>query len=86
MGYFRANVRLLQEQECARSRSCNAGVTKSGSGDGEEAQSKVKNFGIWHIFVLRRQCENKARDRTVVETRTLLCYNPILRECSNIIR
>lgn len=45
MGYFRANVRLLQEQERARTRGCNGSVTKPGSGDVEEAQSTVKGFG-----------------------------------------
>jgi len=44
MGYFRANVWLLQEQERAGGRCCNAGVTKPGSGDAEKAHSKVKGF------------------------------------------
>jgi hypothetical protein len=45
MGYIRANVGLFQEQERARSRGRHTGVTKPGSRDIKEAQSKVKGFG-----------------------------------------
>jgi len=72
MGYIRANVRLFQEQERARSRGCNAGVTKPDSGDAEEAQSKVKGFSYLEYPFLGQQYGCKPWDRTVVETRTLL--------------
>lgn len=55
MGYFRTNVGLLQEQECARGRGSIAGITKPSSGDIEEAQSEMNGFGYMKYSFLGRQ-------------------------------
>jgi hypothetical protein len=61
MGYFGADVRLLQEQERARSGGFVAGIAEPGSGNSKEAQSQVKGlnyveyrFGAENMKINRR--------------------------------